>query len=35
MAKMGFGTDTLRLPLTPLSQKSVAFVDDLMEKYGL
>jgi len=35
MAKMGFGTDTLRLPLTPLSQKSVAFVDELMEKYGL
>ena len=35
MAKMGFGTDTLRLPLTPLSQKSVAFIDELMEKYGL
>lgn len=35
MAKMGFGTNTLRLPLTPLSQKSVEYIDEIIAAYGL
>ncbi len=35
MSKMGFGTNTLRLPLTSLSDKAVGLIDEMRAKYGL
>lgn len=35
MAKMGFGTNTPRLPLTPLSKESAVKLDEILTQYGL
>ena len=35
MAKMGFGTNTPRLPLTPLSKESAVKLDEILAQYGL
>ena len=35
MAKLGFGTDFCRLPLTPLSEPSRKVIDEMLEPYGL
>ncbi|MCQ2079030.1 MAG: 4-hydroxy-tetrahydrodipicolinate synthase [archaeon] len=35
MAKMGFGTNTLRLPLTPLSKENAEKIDEMIAQYGL
>ena len=35
MAKLGFGTNTPRLPLTPLSKESAVKLDEILAQYGL
>ncbi len=35
MSKLGFGTNTPRLPLTPLSKKSAAKLDEILAQYEL
>ncbi len=35
MAKLGFGTNTPRLPLTPLSKDSAVKLDEILAQYGL
>ncbi len=35
MSKMGFGANSLRLPLTPISTAAAAKLDPILEKYGI
>lgn len=35
MSKMGFGSNSPRLPLTPLTERSVAKLDEVLAQYGL